>query len=278
VRHHHERTDGTGYPDGIAGGDIPVGARIIAVADTFDAITSTRAYRKPRTHKQALEVLEQEAGTQLDELAVAAFVSYYAAHRSVELATVLAVAPQRLLSGLGGVQSGVAAGVAPIAQTACGIGGVALIGACLGGPMPASDSSASHDTAHRQFAAQTGKPATGSGPTSQSRRAGGRSHARRDGPGSDNRSRLSTSPREKSSAPRALETPVTDTPSEDQGGSGGGGGGGGSGGGVSLPIVPPSGPSLPAIPAVPDVQDVLDPVTDGVTGTPQLKLPQLGLP
>ena len=51
VRHHHERMDGTGYPDGLAGGDIPIGARVIAVADTFDAITSTRAYRKPRTHK-----------------------------------------------------------------------------------------------------------------------------------------------------------------------------------------------------------------------------------
>ncbi|MEA2376414.1 MAG: hypothetical protein QOD13_321, partial [Thermoleophilaceae bacterium] len=45
VRHHHERMDGTGYPDGLAGGDIPLGARVIAVADTFDAITSTRAYR-----------------------------------------------------------------------------------------------------------------------------------------------------------------------------------------------------------------------------------------
>ena len=105
VRHHHERMDGTGYPDGLAGGDIPIGARVIAVADTFDAITSTRAYRKPRTHSQALQILQREAGIQLDAAAVAAFVSYYAARRSVGLASMLAAAPQRLLSGLGGAQS-----------------------------------------------------------------------------------------------------------------------------------------------------------------------------
>ena len=145
VRHHHERMDGTGYPDGLAGGDIPIGARVIAVADTFDAITSTRAYRKPRTHSQALQILQQEAGIQLDATAVAAFVSYYAARRSVGLASMLAAAPQRLLTGLGGAQSGVAAGVAPLAQTACGVGGVALIGACLGGPaLQASTTSVAH--------------------------------------------------------------------------------------------------------------------------------------
>src|SRR5918998_2054589 len=133
VRHHHERIDGTGYPDGLAGADIPLGARVIAVADTFDAITSTRAYRRPRTHKQALEVLQREGGAQLDPAAVAAFVSYYAARRSVGFASALAAAPQRLLTGIGGVSSGIGASVAPIAQTACGVGGAALIGACLGG-------------------------------------------------------------------------------------------------------------------------------------------------
>src|SRR5215212_1459143 len=81
VRSHHERIDGTGYPDGLAGADIPIGARIIAVADTFDAITSTRPYRDPRTHKQALDVLRGEAGTPLDADALAAFATYYAARR-----------------------------------------------------------------------------------------------------------------------------------------------------------------------------------------------------
>ena len=159
VRHHHERMDGTGYPDGLAGGDIPLGARVIAVADTFDAITSTRAYRKPRSHSRALEIMQREAGTQLDAAAVAAFASYYSARRSVGLASVLAAAPQRLLSGLGGAQSGVAASVAPIAQTACGVGGVALIGACLSGaiaPQPTADPA---DAPRRGRAARLGDPA-----------------------------------------------------------------------------------------------------------------------
>ena len=57
IRHHHERLDGRGYPDGLAGEDIPLGARIIAVADTFDAITSNRTYRRASHHKRALDVL-----------------------------------------------------------------------------------------------------------------------------------------------------------------------------------------------------------------------------
>jgi putative nucleotidyltransferase with HDIG domain len=138
VRSHHERIDGTGYPDGLAGADIPIGARIIAVADTFDAMTSTRPYRNPRTHRQALDLLKGEAGTQLDAPAVGAFASYYSARRSVGWATVIVAAPQRLLSGFGGVSTGLGASVAPLAQTACGVGGIALVGACLGGsPMPA---------------------------------------------------------------------------------------------------------------------------------------------
>ena len=77
IRHHHERLDGRGYPDGLAGEDIPVGARIISVADTFDAITSNRTYRRAAHHKRALDVLAAEAGKQLDGDAVAAFRGYY---------------------------------------------------------------------------------------------------------------------------------------------------------------------------------------------------------
>ena len=73
VRHHHERIDGGGYPDGLAGAAIPLGARIIAVADTFDAITSERPYRPASSQKKALDVLSAEAGAQLDANAVAAF-------------------------------------------------------------------------------------------------------------------------------------------------------------------------------------------------------------
>ncbi len=78
VRHHHERLDGSGYPDRLAGAEIPLGARIIAVADTFDAITSTRPYRPARTHRHALAVLEEEAGVRLDPAGVEAFCAYYA--------------------------------------------------------------------------------------------------------------------------------------------------------------------------------------------------------
>ena len=77
VAHHHERLDGSGYPSRLAGEDIPLGARIIAVADTFDALTSTRAYRSAKRHKEALAILKAEAGTQLDPRVVAAFNRCY---------------------------------------------------------------------------------------------------------------------------------------------------------------------------------------------------------
>jgi len=64
--HHHERYDGTGYPKGLKGKDIPLNARIIAVADTFDAITSNRAYRPAKSPKEALRIMEKVAGSQLD--------------------------------------------------------------------------------------------------------------------------------------------------------------------------------------------------------------------
>jgi HD-GYP domain-containing protein (c-di-GMP phosphodiesterase class II) len=78
VRHHHERLDGTGYPDRLSGDEIPLGARIIAVADTLDAITSTRPYRPARTHDAAMEILEAEAGARLDLDGVSALAAYYA--------------------------------------------------------------------------------------------------------------------------------------------------------------------------------------------------------
>jgi putative nucleotidyltransferase with HDIG domain len=66
VRHHHERWDGGGYPDGIAGPAIPTGARILAVADAFDAITSNRIYRNARGLPDAVNVLTEESGKQFD--------------------------------------------------------------------------------------------------------------------------------------------------------------------------------------------------------------------
>jgi HD-GYP domain-containing protein (c-di-GMP phosphodiesterase class II) len=67
VRHHHERWDGSGYPDGLRGEGIPLGARIVAVADVYDALTSDRPYRPRLSHGEALERLLTEAGRTLDE-------------------------------------------------------------------------------------------------------------------------------------------------------------------------------------------------------------------
>jgi len=74
VRHHHERYDGTGYPDGLAGGRIPVGARILAIADAYEAMVSSRPYRKPLSSREALDELRRGAGTQFDPDMVEAFV------------------------------------------------------------------------------------------------------------------------------------------------------------------------------------------------------------
>jgi putative two-component system response regulator len=66
VRHHHERWDGTGYPDGLAGEAIPFGARILAVADSIDAMSAHRVYREPLTEPQIVRELEQGRGEQWD--------------------------------------------------------------------------------------------------------------------------------------------------------------------------------------------------------------------
>jgi len=73
VRHHHERWDGRGYPDGLAGADIPAGARIFALADALDAMTSDRPYRKARPWELARAEVLAEAGHQFDPEVVEAF-------------------------------------------------------------------------------------------------------------------------------------------------------------------------------------------------------------
>lgn len=75
VRYHHERYDGRGYPEALAGAAIPLTARILAVADTFDAITSPRTFRNAKTVPQALEEIRQSAGAQFDPTVVDAFTA-----------------------------------------------------------------------------------------------------------------------------------------------------------------------------------------------------------
>ena len=75
VRSHHERWDGTGYPDGLKGEEIPLTARILAVADVYDALTSSRAYRGAWSRESALAEIERQAGTQFDPAVVHAFAA-----------------------------------------------------------------------------------------------------------------------------------------------------------------------------------------------------------
>lgn len=73
VKHHHERFDGSGYPDGIRGDEIPLGSRIIAVADAYDGMVSKRSYREELSHEAALKLMEDQSGHQFDPVVIQAF-------------------------------------------------------------------------------------------------------------------------------------------------------------------------------------------------------------
>ncbi len=77
VRHHHENWDGSGYPDGLRGTDIPIGARILAVVDCFDALTSDRPYRPKMTDAESISILLQRRGTMYDPLVVDKFAAIW---------------------------------------------------------------------------------------------------------------------------------------------------------------------------------------------------------
>jgi putative nucleotidyltransferase with HDIG domain len=74
VRHHHENWDGTGYPDGLSGEAIPIGARVLMVVDCFDALTSDRPYRRRMSTSEAFQILESRRGTMYDSRMVDAFI------------------------------------------------------------------------------------------------------------------------------------------------------------------------------------------------------------
>jgi putative nucleotidyltransferase with HDIG domain len=75
VRHHHENWDGSGYPDGLSGTDIPIGARILSVVDCFDALTSDRPYRQKLSELEAVAILQERRGTMYDPLVVDVFLN-----------------------------------------------------------------------------------------------------------------------------------------------------------------------------------------------------------
>jgi len=85
VRHHHEHWDGTGYPDGLAGDAIPLAARIVALVDVWDALTSDRPYRAAWSDADAQAYLAAQAGRQFDPLLVALFLALHAPYRTATL-------------------------------------------------------------------------------------------------------------------------------------------------------------------------------------------------
>lgn len=75
IKYHHEYYDGNGYPFGKKGEEIPLGSRIIAIADAFDSMVSDRAYRQGLSHDEALKLIEERAGTQFDPELINVFKS-----------------------------------------------------------------------------------------------------------------------------------------------------------------------------------------------------------
>ncbi|MCL2060933.1 MAG: HD domain-containing protein, partial [Oscillospiraceae bacterium] len=82
-RYHHERWDSMGYPDGLAGEDIPLSARILAIVDVYDALVSTRTYKPPFPHDTAMEIIKDGAGTQFDPVIVMALLEMHEQFRDI---------------------------------------------------------------------------------------------------------------------------------------------------------------------------------------------------
>jgi HD-GYP domain-containing protein (c-di-GMP phosphodiesterase class II) len=98
VRHHHERWDGRGYPAGLAGSAIPLGARIVAVTDTFDAMTSSRAYRRALPIDVVLAELERCRGKQFDPRPLDAFLEVLYEQPQIVQHTESVSGPRQILS------------------------------------------------------------------------------------------------------------------------------------------------------------------------------------
>ncbi len=290
VRHQHERFDGSGYPDGLAGEQIPLGARIVAVANHFDELMTPAPGRAPGSRRNALDELTARAGAELDPAVVAAFAAYYSGSRSIAGVALAATAPQRAVRWLAaapGATLGTAG--APVAlQSMCAAGATVLAGACLAGP-PATSSDRDAEGSGADRRAATGEPTRSGAPELAA--AAPQTDARRgDGSGPSDVDERGTGERRAGGGPRGGgggETPVSDTPrapvapgpggdgAAPNGGSGDGAPSGGDGGGAPRPSAPaapatPSAPvQVPPLPSAPQpganpVSQVVDPVLQGV--------------
>lgn len=159
VRHHHERLDGAGYPGGLCGEEIPLGARIIAVADTFDAITSARPYRDAAPHQKAIGILRKEAGTQLDPDAVRAFLAYYSGNRPALIWAIITSSVRRVVGWLTGDPA--AAATISASKVAAATVATATIGAvAAAAPVPAVHHAPRPAAAHAVTAPRRGAATT----------------------------------------------------------------------------------------------------------------------
>jgi putative two-component system response regulator len=82
---HHERWDGTGYPEGLSGEEIPISGRLMALADVYDALISKRVYKRPFPHAKAVEIIEEDKGKQFDPDVVDAFLNLEDKFRTIAL-------------------------------------------------------------------------------------------------------------------------------------------------------------------------------------------------
>ncbi len=171
VRHHHERFDGSGYPAALKGDEIPLGARIVAVADTFDAITSSRAYRAASPHKKAIDIIKGEAGTRLDADVVKAFCDHYAGRGPLAVWSFVAGLPERIVTWLGSGAASVAT-AAKVAAVAAIVGGTTAVTAAV---TPTKAPQRHHSSAGTLAAVVSPRSvaASSSGPAKSSRPAGG---------------------------------------------------------------------------------------------------------
>jgi putative nucleotidyltransferase with HDIG domain len=208
VRHHHERNDGSGYPSGLVGEAIPLGARIVAVADTFDAITSTRSYRAASAHKKAIDILKAEAGTHLDADVVKAFCAYYAGRGPVALWAFVGGLPEQSLTWLGNGAAGVAS-AAKVAALAAIVGGTAAAASHLAATTPAPHPATAAPTA----LALLGPSSSGGGAAGTPRAATHTTrHVRRQAsrtPAAGVRAPASASPVLRRSAPKVIRPAVS---------------------------------------------------------------------